>query len=48
MMAAIAVDVAPQAQPSRWWAIWLFALIFAGACVWFVMAVMRGDKKDKP
>lgn len=29
------------------WAIWLFGLIFVGACVWFALAVMRGDKKGK-
>lgn len=29
------------------WAIWLFVLNFVGACVWFLLAVIRGGKGQK-
>lgn len=29
------------------WAIWLFVLIFVGACAWFLLAVIRGGKGQK-
>lgn len=50
VMAALAQTSASAEAPVETvgaWAIWLFGLLFVGACVWFVMAVMRGEKSDK-
>lgn len=47
---AMAQSSAPAEAPMETvgpWAIWLFGLIFVGACAWFVLAVMRGGKKGE-
>ncbi len=50
VLAALAQSNAPVEAPVESvgaWAIWLFGLIFVGACGWFALAVMRSNKNEK-